>query len=396
MHSQGTFEPVRIKSRTMPETTTASPSDLAPLMSIAIISHKRPVLCQRAVASVLQATKNYARDCYIHVYDSTPAPLQMQDCRVQVHHCPEMPSALAKRRLAGQEAQGEWLVLMDDDCRMQLHALRVLDQAIARARPETAIFVCNTRFVGSKRYWFRCLEKTDYFTDFHQCTNESPVPWGPTSLSAFRVNHLMTHGAFDAQMPILAGGEDVNACLTLREKGLTIIGLPHELVDHTTETWNYLRANAWRAFHYGQGNTELCRLWPNKRLLDFTSPLVLLLATLTSWLGVALYTTAITSTLLFPVLFAVLGFGTLWTKEALRYPDKQLLHVAGLCIIRLCFATGHLERQIVRPSLGIGIHRFDWDWAWSLTGERGVVFGTTHVLPWLVMLASVAMCLTLS
>lgn len=366
-------------------------------LTVAIISHNRPVLCSDAVRSVLATAEAWPGPCTLRVYDSSGAPARIEDPRVTVRHCPELPGVLGKRKLAEAECDTEWLIYMDDDCRMLPNALAAFGGAVADANANVAAFICNTRFVGDRGFWFRCLEGTDYFSDFQQCKRLEPVPWGPTALSAFRVPALRRCGAFDMLMGTRTGGEDVHACLVLREFGSVIMGIPQELVEHNTETWNSFSANARRAFNYGQGDAELCRIWPRHRLWDPGAPMLVFAVLLLAadgiaaahpvdrvWIGVAI------------LVFVGANFLSLVLREWTAHPGKKLAELLGFCLLRLYYQGGGIRMRLVNPDPTLLVKRFDWTWAWSLTNQNGRVFAWSQLGPWLSMLASLGAMLFLA
>lgn len=345
-------------------------------LTIVVITHERPELCRRATESVFRALTTCSRSVDVKLYDSSQRPTRPEVDSVDYHHHPEHPSVSAKRKLAEQECETEWLVFLDDDCVMHEDAMTELLARADQAPEDVGAFFCNTRFTGERHYWFRCVESSRYMNFFAYCTGEGPIPWGTTNLSMFRTAALQDSGGFRTDMRTLTGGEDVDVCLRLRAASWVCVGIPKVLVDHGTETWNTFFGNLRRYFNYGRGDAELCALWPKYRLCALatiaSTALATLLTVLIVWgcLGVTLL-----GFLAFIALTLVLSAGISLMRELVAHRrTKGPVDLAGLVLLRVVYRTGAFWHKMRFARVVSLFQRLDWERIWSLSDTRGSRF----------------------
>jgi GT2 family glycosyltransferase len=261
-------------------------------LSIVIITHERKDLFERAFRSARVATARYPGLVEIIVANSSPSPARPPTPNARELHVPHAPRAAAKRDLSWRLAIHPWIVFLDDDCERDHRALDVIAAYVQGGDAETAAYFGVTEFRGHRSIWFRALEGTDFFVDFEWARERTWLPWGPTSLAVFRAAALADVGGFDGTFRTTAGGEDVDICLRLRERGWKLRAIPRTLVHHNVATWNSLRSNLHRARQYGKGEAELMLRHRALTIFDIESPLLLLLPgvalpTVGTWAGVA-------------------------------------------------------------------------------------------------------------
>lgn len=347
------------------------------LLELAIVSHERPRLLRRCVASVIRALGHCAFDMRVVIYNSSAFPAAGQlEANVEERHVPSARTVCAKRDLAVRESKADWIVFVDDDCEITLEALGKIVNLVQTSPANVAAYFFITRFVGEKMFWYRCVENTDFQTDFAASATISELPWAPTSLAIFQTTCARQVGSFASDMDIPAGGEDVEICLKLRRAGFVLRGVPEELVLHTTETWNTFRANAARSANYGRAQLELLMRWPHYGVIDFSSAALFLTA---GFVVLALFAPR---ALLAGVagLFAGVYFAELLI-QAMTYP-RPFVQILGLTALRLCYQWGYYSRAFHRGRLRELFKTFDWRYAWTLEKERGRKWTREVFLKW--------------
>jgi hypothetical protein len=354
-----------------------------PRLTIVIITHEREHLFAKAFRSVKTEISALSEPVVLRVYNSSRKSVSgSMDSAGEEFHVPAHVSAAAKRRIALDECSTEWIVFVDDDCEVTGDAFRVIaDYTRSVDSSSVAAYFCVTKFVGPKGFWFRCLEGTDYLTDFDESRHGQELPWGPTALSAFHVITARSAGGFDSEIGVPAGGEDVDLCLKLRRDGYQLIGIPQELVIHTTETWNTFRANFNRSCNYGRAEFELLCRWPGYRRWDPGSPLMSALGFLLLWVPLNTARTTVLGILACSLLLTIALFMAEMVCERRKY-SKDVLELAGLSLLRWGYRIGYWLRALRRGQLRRLVQRFDWYYAWSFERERGRVLSVDLGIRW--------------
>lgn len=327
-----------------------------PLTAV-IITHERARLLARAHASLEAAKERYRGEVEVLIVDSSCVPAFAGSKRsVTELYVPDAVTASEKRDLALRRASHPWLVYLDDDCTMPPEALEVIASEIGRASDEVGAFFCVTEFVGPRSFWFRCLEGTDFLSDFSWAREREEPGYGPTSVSVFRRSSLIEIGGFDTTLGIPAGGEDVDVCLRLRRSGARLRGIPKTLAFHDTATWNTLAGNLARAYNYGRGESELCQRYPELVILDTRATLFLAFPFLAAAVVVvALGSTAGPAALMVPAWLLSVAVGG-YAKEMLS-TRKGPVKAAVLALYRLAYGCGSASRAVDLRGLVTGL---DW------------------------------------
>lgn len=357
-------------------------------LSVVIITHERPRMLETAVESVVRQLSGYPADCELVVVDSSEEPsLQGDRYPLTYLHRPDEKPAATKRNTGAAVVENEWLVFMDDDCRMADGTLLAIGAAAGNADPDVAGLFGVTEFEGDESVWIRSLFGTDFVTDFTWAEEGGEVRWGPTSLAAFGREHFESVGGFD-DFTSNAGGEDVDICIRLRGAGLRLLGVPDARVYHTTETWNSLHGNVRRVFRYGLGEGELMARHPEYTRLPRPAKAV---AT-ASVVGVvlSLLAGALPPVTGLPALVVLVG-SWLVGKTAIDYVRHPATppQAAILTVLRVTFWFGSVWYKVRYGPQRNLLRGFDWTFgtarrSWAPTGVAVIRFAT-GVLPPVVL-----------
>jgi glycosyltransferase involved in cell wall biosynthesis len=226
-------------------------------ISVIIVSHNREVLLRRAVDSVRRATAGYLGELEIIVINSSSRMSFADDPSVKEVFLPMMKKAAAKRNVGLRIAKYDWLIFMDDDCEMHASALQKVSTFALNATNEVGGFYGITEFQGEKRFPLCCCIGTDLTGDFSWASYMKELPWGPTSLAAFRKELLIALGGFDETMNLDVGGEDVDLGMRINKAGFKLISIPFILAYHESATWNSFNGNLKRFYRYGKADSDL-------------------------------------------------------------------------------------------------------------------------------------------
>ena len=245
-----------------------------PMLTLAIISHERPELRDRAIESVLRSVARSGGELPVLVLDSSRTARPVPPGARLVHR-PDLPMCIGKRRLAVELAASEWVVMMDDDCQMAPDAVAGADGPADRDDfKDAAALFAVTGFTG-ERNWITRTALHSELTEGFDCGAETDVAWGATTLSAFRRYSVLEVDGFRAEnLPLAVGGEDIDVCLRLRRAGWRLRQIPDMLTLHDTQTWNSFRQNALRMRRYGRGEAELTRMFPRNARVGYENFLV--------------------------------------------------------------------------------------------------------------------------
>ena len=197
-----------------------------PLATVAIISHERPILRDRAVESGLSSIARSGTALPVLLIDSSRTR-RTAPVGVQLVHRPDKPMCVSKRRLAAELSDTEWVILLDDDCLVVPEAIGTLLAAMDNDdhRRTAALFVV-TQFRGPQTKMFRAALHSDLTAGFGQSA-DGDISWGVTALAAFRRRALLSVDAFNGEeLAVRVGGEDVDACIRLRAAGWRVRQLP--------------------------------------------------------------------------------------------------------------------------------------------------------------------------
>ncbi|MGD2091257.1 MAG: glycosyltransferase family 2 protein [Candidatus Aminicenantes bacterium] len=320
-----------------------------PPLSFILITHERYRLFWQAFDSVIKAKANYPGEIEIIVVNSSRKPLFNKTNNVEgitELFVPAEPTAPGKRNIGWHAAKNEWVVFMDDDCRLHAQALQYISQSVSTADQQTAAYFGVTEFQGPQKYWFSILEGTDFLEDYSWARDNEELIWAPTALGVFSKTAMAQVNGFDSGL--IAGGEDVAICLELRQKGKKIRAIPKTLVYHDISTWNSLPLNLRRFFYYGVGEFYLQLKFPGHTHLDLQSPVFLLIP----WF--------------FMLFFAIIAGGLL-----IRVMITTVVYLLSILAANVICELLDTKRGVYR-TLGIVLYRFAYRTGsiWSAIKQR--------------------------
>jgi Glycosyltransferase like family 2 len=331
---------------------------MAPLATLAVISHERAELRDRAIESALRSIERSRADLPILVIDSSRTARPVPD-GVQLVHRPDEPSCVSKRRLAVELSETDWVILLDDDCQALPEAVTTLLAAMeSEDHHDTAALFVATEFTGPRTRMFDTARRSDLAAGFGE-TTEGDVVWGVTTLSAFRRHAIITANAFRKEhISVPVGGEDVDACIRLRAAGWRLRNIPDLLALHDIETWNSFRKNARRSRNYGAAEAELVRLHVGHARIGYENPVTCIALAL---LGKRLVTRR--SPTVWPaVLAGLIG----WTAGEFAELRSRNHEASGLDVMvqtgwSVAYEYGRLRTAMARRAPHLLTLRFNWE-----------------------------------
>jgi hypothetical protein len=329
-----------------------------PLATLAIITHDRPELRDRAIASVLRSVARCNADLPILVLDSSrtarPVP-----AGVHLVYRPDLPMCISKRRLAFELGTREWVIMLDDDCQVTPEAVgTLLPRLGADDFKDGAALFAVTGFTGA-RNWITRTALHSELTAGLSCETEADVAWGATTLSAFRRDAVLEVDGFRQEnLPLAVGGEDIDVCLRLRAAGWRLRQIPDMLTLHDTQTWNSFRKNARRMRGYGSGEAELIRMFPGNARAGYENFLVSL--ALGSLCGRV--TGGRTRAWPAAVLAGLVGwYGGELTELREQNPEANYAELAVQVPWSAAYELGRLRTAIRRRDPQLALRRFNWE-----------------------------------
>jgi hypothetical protein len=329
------------------------------IATVVVISHERPALCSRAVGSVLASLRQAGLDLPVVVLDSSQVA-QTVPPGVQLVHRPDEPSCVGKRRMAFEQGDTDWVIMLDDDCQVVPEGLGRLVAALgAPEHVDTGAVFVVTDFAGERTRMFEAAVHSDLTAGFNDEPETTDMAWSVTTLSAFRRRAILDADAFSKQrLPVMTGGEDVDACLRLRSAGWRLHRLPEVLALHDTQTWNSFRQNLRRSRNYGAAEAELVRLYPDHSRLGWENLLV-------SGVFAALAARAVggrgTGGVRAAALVALLAWSAGEAAELHgRHPEATMSELAVQTAWSLGYEVGRLVTAGRRRQLDLTVRRFDW------------------------------------
>ncbi len=266
---------------------------------------------------------------------------------------------MAKRRLAVETSQTEWVLMLDDDCWVVPDGVsRILSAVAAEDGNRIGGIFVVTEFSGDQTWMFRAAQHSDLLLGFGDTAEVGDITWAITTFSAFRRSAVLEVDGFSwEEFPLRAGGEDVDACMRLRAGGWRLRGLPDVLALHDTQTWNSFRYNARRSRNYGAAEGELVRLHPRRTRLGWENLLVS-----TAW-G-ALCARVAGGRPVGAVLAALVGLLSWYTGEAVelaeRHREASVPEVVVQTAWSLLYELGRLSTAARRRCPELMVRRYDW------------------------------------
>lgn len=188
-----------------------------------------------------------------------------------VDHIKTDGTAPSGRHQLIEAASTEWLLFIDDDCRVDETILTAYDNAITSASGSVAAIYGPLIFEGNRSVAFEAYRFTPFIHPLQIAAWRDRAEWAPTANAAFSVSDVSAVGNFDTDNPIAVSGEDVDIGLRLNEAGYDLITTSEAKVYHTTESWNSVAGNIHRVYTYGLSEAWLAQRYPDRTELMFDS-----------------------------------------------------------------------------------------------------------------------------
>jgi hypothetical protein len=329
-----------------------------PPAALVIISHNRSELRDLAIRSALDSMATAEVRLPFTVIDSSPVPSPTPP-GVRLVHRPDAPTCVAKRRLAVETSELDWVLMLDDDCQVVPDGIgRMLEAVRAEDGRRTGAVFVVTEFSGEQTWMFRAARHSDLLAGFGATAEVGDITWAITTFSAFRRRAVLDVDAFSwKELPLQAGGEDVDACMRMRAGGWRLRGLPDVLALHDTRTWNSFRQNARRSRNYGAAEGELVRMHPWRTRLGWENLLV-------SAVWGVLFARLAAGRTVRPVLAAGVGVLSWYVGEAVelagRHPEASAPETAVATAWSLSYEIGRLRTAARRRRADLVVRRYDW------------------------------------
>ncbi|MGK7956202.1 MAG: glycosyltransferase family 2 protein, partial [Crocosphaera sp.] len=240
-------------------------------ISIIIPTYKRVKLCHKLLQSLAVNQQKIKIPIEIIIIDNSPHQEAQKiasfcaDCGVNYYH--KTISVAAKRNFGANIAQYSLLLFIDSDCQATPNLIK--EHCLIYERDFNAKAVLgSTTFKGKKSLIWPALQLTPFLEPFRLADEYSERVWGPSNNFSIRKDVFEDIGGFNENFPQKPGGEDVDFGYRLYQKGYIFKTNPLARVYHTTETWNSLKQNVQRFFHWGKGEFYLYVNHPNYLYYD--------------------------------------------------------------------------------------------------------------------------------
>jgi hypothetical protein len=327
--------------------------------TVVVISHNRTEHRDLAIRSALDSMAEAQVRLPLIVIDSTPQAGPTPP-GVLLLHRPDQPSCVAKRRLAFEMSRTEWVLMLDDDCQIVPDGIgRILKAIETVDRDPTGAVFAVTEFSGEQTWMFRAALHSVLLDGFAESAEVGDdIFWAITAFSAFRRRAVLEVNAFSwAELPLQAGGEDVDACMRLRAGGWRLRGLPDVLARHDTRTWNSFGQNGRRSRNYGKAEGELVRMHPGRTRLGWENLLVNS-AWAVSWARLA------GGRSVRPGSAALVGLLSWYVGEAVELAERKaeasLPEIVVQTAWSLLYEVGRLSTAARRLRPDLVVRRYDW------------------------------------
>lgn len=222
-------------------------------------------------------------------------------------------SAPVGRHRLIEAASTEWLLFVDDDCRVEKKLLTTYSNTIQSASSNVAAIYGPLVFEGQRSSAFEAFRFTQFVHPLQIAAWRERVEWAPTANVAFSVSDVRAVGNFDTENPAPVSGEDVDIGLRLNAAGYDLITDSDAKVYHTTKSWNRVVGNIRRVYTYGLSEAWLVQRYPNRTEPVFKLPVTVIMISIISF--ITLFT--------IPLVCIVWAF-SLWLQKMTTDPTTSL------------------------------------------------------------------------
>lgn len=242
-------------------------------LSLAICTHNHRAALQQTLAE-LKAIKNPSGDWELLIVDNASsdgtsewlAQGTWQLSHVLCRSVQERTLGVANaRNLALREAQGEYVVFLDDDETPEQDWLQQIEKIIDAHHPVAVGGRICAQLPDKRPGWLSdqllgFLGELDYGPEMLTLNKPSTPIF--TGNAAFQRQAVLDAGGFDANLgrrgSLQSGGEDTDLYRRLVASGRTILWAPKAVIHHRIEPWK-LRRRYFLQLHFRQGRMEGAR-----------------------------------------------------------------------------------------------------------------------------------------
>lgn len=262
---------------------------------------------------------------------------------------PGGPNVGAKRNLGVAAAGFDVVLFVDSDC--QASPALLLEHWTTCTTGGAGACAGPVQFVGPRSWLWPALELLGFAIGFRAPAVRPLLLWAPTANLSVRRRGFEAIGGFDETLPSPGGSEDVDLGIRLFEHGTAIHGNPEALVQHSTSTWNSMRAMLVRLGRYGRSEPCLLERHPGRWTTSFPGHLTLVVAGAVLWSAIGLAGRGAPDPLLAPLW--IVAYLAAWAGRVLRYgrPEPTVLRaiLAAMALemtyeagrVAACWRRGH-------------------------------------------------------
>lgn len=235
------------------------------MISVLVPTEGRERLVRALLDSLTVARKR--RDCEVIVVDSSAhgeaARLAEACASANARYVSGPRSVRAKRNLAAREASGELLVFVDSDCAVDADFLDAWQAWYERPnRAEAA--AGPTVFPPPDSAHTRRLAASSLLAPFSKPAVAGWLLWATASNFAVTREAFFAVGGFLEDLPFVLGGDDLELCLRLTDRGRPLDSWPAAVVRHGWDTWRSPWSVARRSFRWGRALLHVLARHPRR------------------------------------------------------------------------------------------------------------------------------------
>lgn len=195
------------------------------------------------------------------------------------------PNVGGKRNVGAAAARHDVLLFVDSDCHASPELLREHWRAHAAGSGACAGPV---EFEGPRSWLWPGMDLLGTPAAFRAPAARRRVPWAPTANLSVSRSCFEAAGGFDDTLPHRGGGEDVDLCFRLADRGVPVDCAAGALVRHSTSTWNSPGVMLRRLARYGRSEPRLLERHRARSLVAPPGHLTLLAPSAAVWLAAGL------------------------------------------------------------------------------------------------------------